>query len=115
MHPQLVMRVQELEVEVSCAKADPVDIKVGKINDGWVWNDWNDRFVTELGSTTCVDGICCKYIIHEINPQLWVAARDAKTDEERLIYSVPLNGPKYDTDKCDMCHKIQNYCIWTTT
>ena len=33
--PQLVLIVQELEVEVSCTKDDPVEIKVGKIDVGW--------------------------------------------------------------------------------
>ena len=38
-----------------------------------------------MGSTTDVDGVRRKYNIRNINPQGWVAARDAKTDEERLI------------------------------
>ena len=31
-HSQLVLSVQEIDVELSCAKTDPVDIKVGKID-----------------------------------------------------------------------------------
>ena len=54
---QLVLRVQELEMEVSCAKDDPVETKVGKIDVGWVWDDWKESFFTNMGSTTGVDGV----------------------------------------------------------
>ena len=103
-----MLNVRELEVEVSCAKADPVEIKVGKIDVGWGWYDWKERFVTNMGSTTGVDGLRRKYIIHEIKPQVWVAARKAKTYEVRLIYLVPVHGPGYDTDNRAGWHKIQN-------
>ena len=36
----IVLSVLELKVEVSCAKSDTVDIKVVKIDVGWVWYDW---------------------------------------------------------------------------
>ena len=54
---QLVLSMQELEVEVSCAKADPVDIKVGNINVRWGWGDCKERFVMNMGITTGVDGV----------------------------------------------------------
>ena len=66
-----------------------------------------------MGSTTRVDGVRRKYIISEINPQGWVASRDAKTDKERLIYSVLIHGPRYDTDNHAVWHEIQNCCIGT--
>ena len=108
------MIVQELEVEASCAKADPVEIKVGKVDIGWGWYGWKERFVTKMGSTAGVDGVRWRYIVREIKPRGWVAARDAKMDEDRLIYSVPLHGPSYDTDNHAMWHEIQNYYILTT-
>ena len=64
---------------------------MGKIDVGWVWDDWKDSFVTNMGITTGVDGVRCKYIIREIKPQGWVASRDSNTYEERLIYLVPLH------------------------
>ena len=45
---QLVLSVQELEVEVSFAKAYRVKIKVGKIDVGWGWYDWKDSFFTKM-------------------------------------------------------------------
>ena len=36
--PQLVLIVRELEVEISCAKSEPVEIKVGNIDAGWGWD-----------------------------------------------------------------------------
>ena len=77
---------------MSCAKDDPVEIKVGKIGVGWGRCDWKERFVTNMGSTTGVDGLRRKYIIREIKPQVWVSARDSKTYEEKLIYLVPVHG-----------------------
>ena len=61
-----------------------------------------------MESTTGVDGV------RQIKPQVWVAARDAKTYEERLIYLVPIHGPEYDTDNHTVWHKIQNCWIGTT-
>ena len=52
---------------MSCAKTNPVEIKVGNIDVVWGWDDWKDRFVTKMGSTTGVDGVHQKYIIHKIN------------------------------------------------
>ena len=74
------MSVQELEVEASCTKADPVDIKVENIDVGQGYDDWKEKFVTKMGITTCVDGVHQKYTICKIKPQGWVAARDANTD-----------------------------------
>ena len=110
-----MLSVRELEVEVSCAKADPVEIKVGKVDIGWGLYGWKKRFVTKMGSTAGVDGVRWRYIVRKIKPRGWVAARDAKTDEERLIYSVPLHGPMYDTDNRVVWHKIKNCCIGTTS
>ena len=42
---------------VGGAKSDPVEIKVGKINVGWGWDDWKERFFTKMGSVTGVDGV----------------------------------------------------------
>ena len=81
-----------------CVKSDPVEIKVGNIDVRWGWNDWKDRFVTNMGSTTGVGGVRRKYIICKIKPQVWVASRDSKTDEERMIYLVPLHGPRSYAD-----------------
>ena len=106
--PQLVLSVRELEVEVSCAKSDPVDIKVVKIDVGWGWNEWKERFVAKMGSTTGVDGVLQKYITHKINPQGWVASCDTNTYEYRLIYSVTIHGIDYDTYNRAVWHKIQN-------
>ena len=106
--------MRELEVEVSCAKYDPVEIKVGKIDAGWVWDYWKQSLVTKMGSTTGVDGIRWRYIIREVKAQGWVAVCDAKTDEERLIYLVPLHSPGYNTDNRAVWHKIQNCCIGNT-
>ena len=69
------MSVQELEVEVSCAKDDPVEIKVGKIDVGQGWDDWKERFDTKIGITNGVDGVLQKYIICEIKSQEWIGAR----------------------------------------
>ena len=66
---------------------------MGKIDDVWVWDDLKERFVTNMGSTTGFDEVRCKYIIRNINPQGWVASRDSKTDEDRLVYLVPLHSP----------------------
>ena len=71
--------------------------------------------VTKMGSKIGVDGVRRKFIIRKINPQGWVAAYDAKTNEERLIYSVPLRGPEYNTDNRTLWHEIQNCCIATTS
>ena len=67
-----------------------------------------------MGSTTGVDGVGRKYIICDIKPQGWVAAHNAKTDEERLIYLVPLHRPGYDIDNRSAWHKIQNFYIGNT-
>ena len=56
-----------------------------------------------MEGTTVVDGVRRKYIIRKIKPQGWVAARDAKMDEERLIYLVPLHSPRYN---------IYNHAVW---
>ena len=66
-----------------------------------------------MGSTTWGDGVRHKYILQKIKPQGWVAACNAKTDEERLIYSVLLHGPGYDTDNHSVWQEIQNCCIGT--
>ena len=110
---QLVLSMQELEVEASCAKADPVDIKVGNIDVGRGWDDWKERFVKKIGSTTGVDGLSRKYIIHDINTQGWVAARDTKTDTDRIIYLVSLHGPGYNMETRGVWNEIQNCCIGT--
>ena len=60
MHIQLMLSMCELEVDISYAKADPVEIKVGNINAGWRWDDWKERFDTKMGSTAGVDGVRCK-------------------------------------------------------
>ena len=112
-HSQLVLSIQELEVEVSCAKYDPVEIKVVNIDVGLVLDDCKEIFVTKMGIRAGVDGLHRKYIICKINPQGWVAACNAKTDEERLIYSVLLHGPGYDTDNHSVWQEIQNCCIGT--
>ena len=52
-----MLSVQKLEVEVSCAKSNPVEVKVGKFDVGWGWDDCKNRFVTKMGSTTGVDGV----------------------------------------------------------
>ena len=49
---QLVLSVLELDVEVICAKTEPVEIKVGKIDVGYGWDYWKDRFVKNMGSIT---------------------------------------------------------------
>ena len=67
----------------------------------------------KMGSTTCVDGVRQKYIIHKIKPLGLVAARNAKTDEERLIYLVPHHGLGYDTNNSDVWNEIQICCIRT--
>ena len=103
---QLVLSVQELEVEVSCANADTFDIKLGNIDVAWVWDDWKEMFVTNMGGTTCVDGVRHKYIKHAIKPQVWVLAHDAKTDEERLIYLVPPHSTRYGTNNRTVWHDI---------
>ena len=108
-----MLRVWELEVDISCAKADLINIKVGKNNVGWGWDDWKEGFVTNMGIITGVDGVRCKYIIHEINHRGRVAARDTKTDEERLIYLEPLNSPGYDTDNHAVWHEIYTWYIGT--
>ena len=102
-----------LEVEVRCTKSDPVDIKVVKIDVGWGWDDLKERFVTNRGITTGVDGVRQKYIILKIKTQGWVAARDTKTDENSLIYSVTLHSHGYDTDNPAVRNEIQNCCIGT--
>ena len=68
-----------------------------------------------MGSTRGFDGVCRKYIIPEIKLQGWVAARDSKTDKERLIYSIPLHGTGYDTNNCAVWHEIQNCCTGNTS
>ena len=90
---KLLLSVRELKVDRSCAKADPVDIKVGNINVRWGWGDCKERFVMNMGITTGVDGVHWKYIIWEIKTQGWVEACDAKTEEEWFIYSIILHGP----------------------
>ena len=67
-----------------------------------------------MGIMTGVDGVRQKYIIRNIKPQLWVTACDAKTDEDILIYSVPLHFPGYDTNNRTVWHEIQSYCIRNT-
>ena len=67
-----------------------------------------------MGITTGVDGVGSKYIIQKINPRGWVAARDAKTNEESLINLVPLHSPGYDIDNRTVWNNIQNCCIRTT-
>ena len=47
-HSQLVLSIQELEVEVSCAKSDPVEIKVVNIDVGLVLDDCKEIFVTKM-------------------------------------------------------------------
>ena len=59
-----------------------------------------------MGITTGVDGVRRKNIIRNIKRQRWVAARNAKTDEERLIYSVPLHGPGHNTNNHNVWHDI---------
>ena len=59
-----------------------------------------------MGITTGVDKVHRKYTIRKIKPQVWVAAYNANTDEERLIYSVPIHGPGYDTYNRAMWHKM---------
>ena len=81
---------------------------------GWGWDDWKERFFKKMGGKTGVDVVCRRYIIREIKPQGWAAKHDFKTDEERMIYSVPLHGPRYDTDNRAVLHEIQNCCIGTT-
>ena len=109
-----MLRVQEIEVEVSCAKSDAVEIKVGKIDVGWGWYDWKDCFFTKRQSTTGVDGVRQNYIIYKIKTQGWVAERDVKTDEEKLIYLVTLHVPAHDTYNRAVWHEIQNCYIGTT-
>ena len=46
----IVLSLRELEVEVDCAKANPVEVKVGKIDTGWRWHNWEELFVTMMGS-----------------------------------------------------------------
>ena len=46
---QLVLSVQELGVEVSCAKANPFEIKVGKIDVGRGWDNCKERFFHKDG------------------------------------------------------------------
>ena len=79
---------------------------MGNIDIGWRYDDWKDNFVTNMGITIGVDGVHRKYIISKINPQGWVAAHNAKTNEERLIYSVLLHGPGYDMDNRYVWHEI---------
>ena len=67
-----------------------------------------------MGSTKSFDGVRRKYTIRKIKPQGWVAARNINTDEERLIYSLPLHGPGYDTDNRAGWNEIQNFYIGTT-
>ena len=67
-----------------------------------------------MGGTTGVDLLLHKNIICDIKPQVWVAARDAKTDEESWIYSVTIHGPGYDTHNRAVWDKIQNCCIRNT-
>ena len=50
-----MLSMRELEVEASCAKADPVEIKVVNIDVGWVLDDWKCRFVVKMNNTTGVD------------------------------------------------------------
>ena len=57
MHPQLVMIMLELEVEISCARSDPFEIKVVKIDVGWGCNDCKERFVTKMESKRGIDGV----------------------------------------------------------
>ena len=61
--------MKKLEVEVSCSKANPVEIKVGNIDAVWGWDDKKEKFVKKMGSTTYVDIVRRKYIINEIKPQ----------------------------------------------
>ena len=67
-----------------------------------------------MGSTTVVDEICQKYINRNINSPGWVASRNSKTDEERSIYLVPLQGSEYDTNNRAVWHKIQKFFIRNT-
>ena len=87
---------------------------MSKIDVGYVWDDCKERFVTNIGSTTGLDGVRCKYIILDIKPQGWVASRDYKTDEERLIYLVPLHSHGYNTNNHTVWHDMNNCCIGTT-
>ena len=68
MQPQIVLIMQELEVELSCSKSEPVEIKVGKVDIGWGWYGWKERFVTKMGSTAGVDGVRWRYIVRKIKP-----------------------------------------------
>ena len=70
--------MRELEVEVSCAKSNTVEIKVGNIDVEWGWDDLKERFVTNMRSMTRVDGLRRIYIIRDINPLGWVAACDTR-------------------------------------
>ena len=72
-------------------------------------------FVANMGSTTVFDEVRLKYIICNIKPQVWVASRDSKTDEDILIYSVPLLVTGYNTNNHTVWHNIQNFCIETTS
>ena len=65
--------------------------------------------------TTWVDGVRRRYIVRKIKPQGWVAAQDANTDEDSLIYSIPLHGPGYNTYNRAVWHEIQNCYIGTTS
>ena len=55
-----MLSVRELEVEVSCAKDDPVETKVGNIDVGQGWDDCKERFDTKIGITNGVDGVLQK-------------------------------------------------------
>ena len=65
-------------------------------------------------STTGFDEVRHRYIIREIKTQGQVEARNDKTDEDRLIYLVPIHGTEYDTDNCTVWHEIHNCYIGTT-
>ena len=53
---QLVMSVREMEVDISCTKVNPVEIKVGKVNVGWGWDDWKENFIIKIVSKKVLMG-----------------------------------------------------------
>ena len=82
----------------------------------WMGMGWLEvEIFTKMGSTTGFDWVRWKYIICTIKPWGWVAALNTKTDEYRLIYSVPLHGNGYDNNNHALWQEIQNCCIDTTS
>ena len=72
-------------------------------------------FVIKMGSTTGVDVVRQRYITRKIKPQGWVASRDSKMDEKRLMYLASIHGPGYNMDNHTVCYEVQNFCIGTTS